>query len=390
MRVLLDEDFAATIFYNISRTMSRARAKKTAIFFTMLLALPALAKKPRSLNWRLHRKPAAVKTEETVAESTATAKHEPEKVRLMPGRWTPEVRDALERFIALRGQKSPGYDAKRPPVAVIPWSDAAVSGDPAELVFLRLVTDVRFEFNEDFWEVIPIAYGRQHTRASYDQFIHLSSGVWSAQPTYDAYRKDMLSSYIELCKGVGRKECRSYLSRLWAGWRDDDAYDFSRQTLEREMASTVTREVVRGDPEDRAPLKLRRGLRLIPELKDLVAQLRAEGFDVWVVDDLPQPVLAASVVDYRIDPSRVYGVHNSTAGARMGAGILVPVPTRGGKTEVLQKMLGRPADLVFGRDSADFDALSYGDGLRVVFDHDPDLVRRAVERGWLVQPSLAR
>lgn len=374
--------------------MERMYKRKAAVFFILLLALPVLAKKPRSLNWRLRPKPVAVSTdtaaEAEVVEPTAPAKVEPVRVALMAGRWKPEVREALERFLAEKGRKSPGYDAKRPPVVVIPWSDAAVSGDPAELVFLRLVTDVGFRFSDEFWEIVPIAYGRQPTRAAYEQFVVLSSAVWRSDPTYDAYRKDMLSSYLELCRGVGRKECRSYLSRLWAGWRDDDAYDFSRETLEKEKNSSVTRELVRGEPEDRAPLKLRRGLRLIPEVRDLVGKLRAEGFDVWVIDDVPQPVLAASAVDYRLDPSRVYGVHNSTDGARMGAGVLKPIPTRGGKTEVLQAMLGRPADLVFGRDSADFELLSYGDGLRIVFDHDSELVRRASERGWLIQPSLAR
>lgn len=368
--------------------------RNAAIFFVLLSALPVLAKKPkpRSLNWHMRPKPVAVSTETAaeVEESTAAAKVEPPKVALMPGRWKPEVRAALEKFIAEKGRNSPGYDAKRPPVAVIPWSDAAVSGDPAELVFLRLVTDVSFRFSDEFWQIVPIAYGRQPTRAAYEQFVQLSSAVWKSDPTYDAYRKYMLSSYLELCRGVGRKECRSYLARLWAGWRDDDAYDFSRQTIEREKNDSATKEVVRGEPEDRAPLRLRRGLRLIPEVRDLTAKLRAEGFDVWVIDDVPQPVLAASAVDYHLDPSRVYGVHNSTDGARMGAGVMKPVPTRGGKTAALQAMLGRPADLVFGRDSADFELLAYGEGLRIVFDRDADLVRRAAERGWLVQPSLAR
>jgi phosphoserine phosphatase len=125
-------------------------------------------------------------------------------------------------------------------------------------------------------------------------------------------------------------------------------------------------------------------------MRDLIAKLRAAGFDVWIIDDLPQPVLAASTLDYGVDPSRAYGVQNSTEGARMGADVRKPVPTRGGKTEVVQSLLGRPADLVLGRDSADFDVLSYGDGLRVVLDLDPELVKKAGERGWLVQHAFGR
>ncbi len=32
------------------------------------------------------------------------------------------------------------------------------------------------------------------------------------------------------------------------------------------------------------------------------AKLLAAGFDVWVVDDLPQPVLTVSAADYGVDP----------------------------------------------------------------------------------------
>ncbi len=307
----------------------------------------------------------------------------------MGGRWTPEVRAALEKLIADKGRGAPGYDPKIPPVAVLPWSDAAVAGDPAELVFLSLVSEVKFKFDDSWWELVPIGYGRQPTRAAYEQFVDLSTAVWTAQPSYHAWRKGMLSSYVSLCRGVGRKECRSYLARLWAGWRPDEAQDYAKRVLDEEKSRASAFEMIPGEPGDRKPLRARRGLRLVPEMRDLVAKLRSAGFDVWVIDDVPQPVLAAATLDYGIDPSRSYGVQNSTDGPRMGADVLKPVPTRGGKTEVVQSLLGRPADLVLGRDSADFDLLSYGDGLRVVLDLDPELVKKAGERGWLVQRAFS-
>ena len=313
-----------------------------------------------------------------------------EPIRLMAGRWTPEVRTAIEKLIADKGRGSTGYDAKNPPVAVLPWSDAAVAGDPAELVFLKLVTEAKFKIDDAWWNIIPIGYGRQPTHAAYEQFVELSTAVWTAQPSYHGWRKGMLSSYLSLCRGVGRKECRSYLSRLWTGWRLDEAQEYSKQVLEDEKKRVTTFESVPGEPGDRQPLRARRGLRLIPEMRDLVAKLRAAGFDVWVIDDVPQPVLAASTLDYGVDPSRTYGVQNSTEGARMGADVRKPVPTRGGKTEAVQSQLGRPADFVLGRDGADFDLLSYGEGLRVVLDLDPDLVKKAGERGWPVQRAFSR
>lgn len=358
----------------------------------LLLALPASAKTGRRpLNWRMRKKPA-------VAASTATASGaDPDEVAassgpatLMGGRWSAETRGAIEKLIAEKGRTSKGYDPKAPPVAVLPWSDASVGGDPAELLFLRLVSDAKFKFEDSWWELIPVAYGRQPAHAAYDSFISLSSAVWTTQPGYHAWRKGMLSSYLQLCRGVGRKECRSYLARLWAGWREDEAEEFSKAVLADEKKNSGTVEPIPGEPGDKSPLRARRGLRLVPEMRDLAAKLRAAGFDVWVIDDVPQPVLASSAADYGVDPSRIYGVQNSTDGARMGAAVMKPVPTRGGKTEIVQASLGRPADLVIGRDTADFDLLSYGDGVRVVFDLDPELVKKARERGWLIQKAFVR
>jgi phosphoserine phosphatase len=366
-----------------------AESKKIFPLGLAVLALAAAgasqAKRPK--NFR--RRPAA----RPVAASTATApaaEPEPQGPRLMAGRWTKEARAALEGFLASRGRSSKDYDASKPPVAVLSWSDAAVAGDPAELVFLRLTEEARFEFDDQWWELVPVAYGRQPARAAYDGFVRLSSSVWSSQPDYQRFRKTMLSSYLDLCRGVGRKECRQYLARLWAGWRERDARDYAAQALAAEKSRPGFVEEIRADDRDDSPLKVRRGLRLIPEMRDLVSKLREEGVDVWVVDDVPQPVLQASTSDYGVDLTRVFGVQNSTEGARMGGGILRPVPTRSGKADAVKLSLGRPADLVVGRDMADLAMMEYGAGVRIVLSGDAELERAAKGKGWPIQPAFAR
>lgn len=363
--------------------------ERQSFLFAACLAFavaPAFARRP--LNWRMHRQARAPEASSATAVGAAPAPASA-GARLMAGRWRVPVRAALEGLIASAGSASPGYDPTRPPVAVFPWSDAAVDGDPAELVFLHLVTDARFRADDAWWRIVPVGYGRQAARAAYEQFVSLSTAVWTAQPGYHAWRKGMLSSYLSLCREVGRKTCRSYLARLWAGWRDDEAEEYARAALDEEKRRAGTTEPISGQDGDAAPLRARRGLRAIPEMRDLVAKLRRAGFDVWVIDDVPQPVLEVSAADYGVDPSRVYGVRNSTDGPRIGAGMVEPMPTRGGKTAVLLSSVGRPADLVFGRDAADTDVLAYGDGLRVVFDSDPKLVQEARVRRWLIQPAFA-
>lgn len=347
-------------------------------------AAPAPAKK-RPKNFRLHWKHA--RPAEEVEESTAPAKG---PLTLMAGRWKPEVRAALDRFIAERGSSAAGYDASKPPVAVLPWSDALVVGDPAELVFLKLATDVDFKFEDDWWEIIPVGRGRQPARSAYNSFIALASSTWRMQPDYHRFRKTMLSSYVGLCREVGRKECRQYLMRVWAGWKEEDAVDYAKAALAAEKDRNAGVESVPAEAGDPEPLKIRRGMRLIPEMRDLVSKLRASGIDVWVVDDVPQPVLLAAAADYGVDKSRVRGVAASPDGTRYSAAVLKPVPTRGGKAEIVKAAVGRPPDLALGRDIADLDVLEYGSGLRIALSGDPALEAKARENGWLLQTPLAR
>lgn len=364
--------------------MNRESVKiSSCVLLLAVFAADAEAKPPK--NFRRRPKPAVAETVET---STTAAKAQP--ARLLPGRWTPEARAALEGFLAARGKSAPGYDAAKPPVAVLPWSDALVSGDPAELVFLRLISRVELKFDDALWEVVPITYGRQSARAAYEQFIHVSSATWPSQPSYHQYRKALLGSYIELCRGVGRKECRSYLARLWAGFRETEAEDYARAALAEEKSRPASVESVSAEEGDPSPINIRRGMRLLPHMRDLVAKLRAAGVDVWVIDDVPQQTLLAACADYGVDPSRVAGVLNAPDGARLSAAVLKPVPLRGGKAEIARKALGRAADLVIGRDVSDLELLQDGQGVRIVLAGDPALEKAAAERGWIVQPALAR
>ncbi|PIR16393.1 MAG: hypothetical protein COV48_09855 [Elusimicrobia bacterium CG11_big_fil_rev_8_21_14_0_20_64_6] len=364
--------------------MNKKFLKNGLLFIVLIIAAsPAAARRPKNFRLRWKKHPAA---EGTVA-STAAARG---PLRVMPGRWTPAVRAALDGFLAERGKDSPGYDASKPPVAVLPWSDALVTGDPAELVFLRMTTDVDFRFQDEWWEIIPVASGRQPARAAYNHFISLSSAVWQSQPDYHHYRKEVLNSYIGLCREVGRRECRQYLMRLWAGWSEDQAVEYSIRVLAAEKERPSGTEMVYAEEGDKTPLRVRRGLAVVSEMRDLVKKLLASGVDVWIVDDVPQPVLLAATIDYEIDPSRVYGIRAVPEGKRYSAAVLKPVPTRGGKAEAVKASLGRPPDLVFARDAADIELMSYGRGLRIILTGDKDLEAKAREMGWMKQPTLAR
>lgn len=310
--------------------------------------------------------------------------------RLAPGRWKPDVKLALEVFAADHGKTGENYDPAHPPVAVLAWDDAAIKGDIGEAVFQRLVERAQFKFDDQWWDLVPLAYGRQRTRAAQEQFIDLSTAVWSAQPTYHQYWKYMLQSYQDSCRKVDRKDCRMYLTRLLRGFTRDEAIKYAKDVLADEEARPLATERVPEAPDDPAPARIRRGLREIPEMKDLCRLLLSAGFDVWVVDLESTPLLLASTPAYGIDPSRVIGIKPGQYRDRLLSKLDEPIPTRAGKVEAVVAALGRPPALVVGASNDDKELLTYGSGLRLLLDRGDGMLRDFAQKaGWLVQPAFS-
>jgi hypothetical protein len=309
--------------------------------------------------------------------------------RLALGRWKPEVKLAVEVFAADNGKTSSSYDPEHPPVAVLPWEDAAVVGDLGELVFQRLVERAEFKFDDAWWGIVPLAYGRQRIRAAHEQFFGLSRTIWDAQPTYHQYWKGMLESYQQTCRKVDRKDCRIYLARLLKGFERDELIDYAKAVASDERQRPVAIERVPEAEGDDKPANIRRGLRELPEMKDLARLLLAAGFDVWIVDLESQQILDAQAPAYGIDRSRIVGIPQALFRSRITSKIEEPVPTRGGKIDAMVSRLGRPPVFAVGAGYDDKDILDYTAGLRLVLDRgDKRMAEVARKRGWLVQPAF--
>jgi phosphoserine phosphatase len=309
--------------------------------------------------------------------------------RLAPGSWKGSVKLALERFAADLGRDSERYDPEQPPVAVLAWDDAAVAGDLGELVFQRLVRKVEFKFDDDWWSLVPLAYGRQRIRAAHEQFYGLPQAAWPSQPTYQQFQKFMLESYRDSCRKVSRKDCRMYLARLLKGFAREEIAEYARSVIEEEAQRAFEPERVGQSPEDQDPVTVRRGLREIPEMKDLCRLLLAAGFDVWVVDAEPSVLLSTSAPAYGVAASRVLGIKQTLFRGALTGKIEEPVPFGSGKVDALLGAVGRPPALVVASSYDDRELLRYGSGLRLILDRgDPLLREEARKRGWLVQPPF--
>lgn len=372
------------------------------IFF--LAAAPALSagyRKPKNPRQRPRPRPAApasagieASTGTISVERAAFTADAPQKPRLKrglrPGRWSPQVKAAIEEVLVEYGRLSARYDEQAPPLAVLAWLGVCSKEDPAEQLFLRLVSQAAFKFDDDFWKIVPIAYGRQRLRAALEEFSQTPRQSWESQPAFHQFRKGFLKGYRQMCEKIGVKDCRLYLAKLLRGYPENEIAAVAAASAEGEAGRFEPGvDEIKEWPEDPFPIRVRQGLAAVPEAKDLVELLLAEGFEVWIADLQPQPVLEAAAKVLGFEGAKLAGIRQGSYREKLTGLIVEPVPWRGGKVELVAARTRRVPVLVFAAGLEDAPLLTHGEGVRVLLDSgDPQLRGQARSQGWLLQPPF--
>jgi len=325
------------------------------------------------------------------AKAPENAAAKPAKDVLGPGAWTPAARAAIDRLVAKKGFSSKGYDAQKPPAAVLSWEGVFFVHDAAAEVFYQMAVSARFKITPEFWRIIPVAYGRQKIFAAYQQFSILPQSIWEDEPAYLQFRKQFALSYQNQCRNESWSTCRGFLAQLFAGFSPEEARQYAATVINAQLQRPLGAGTFAAGPQDQSPARVEEGLRVVPEVRGLVSALLQAGFDVWVVDQYPQPVLEAAAAPAGVPASRVLGIRVKVVKGVMTDDIDGDVPARGAKTAAVIAVLGRAPELVVGASSDDAALLGYGKGVRVLIDHgDKKLDAKARKKGWIVQPAFGR
>lgn len=374
----------------------------------------------------------------------------PKTRRLAPGRWRPEVAYALERLLEFEGEGTPGYTPNVPPVAVFSWEDVAITHDVGEAVFLRMVRRAEFKFSDEFWKLIPEQYGRARIRIGYERFVDRLAALNEAgalaeqdalvrrearakarklpmgperetrletlaeegaraeearaernlkrlsileplaasDPAYRMYRKAFAGCYQSICREVGRRACAEWLVKLLSGFTEEKLRDYTLTTLREELRRPVGTEDLGEAIGDPVPVRVRTGLRLIPEMRDLFQKLKDKGFDVWVISSTNDWSLKASVDSYGVHISRAVGVRSRVIEGRLTLKILRPTPSGTGKAEAVTMFIGAEPALVMAGPGEE-SLLDYGRGVRVMIADKGSDTSEWTRRHWLFQPRLS-
>jgi phosphoserine phosphatase len=341
--------------------------------------------------------------------------------------WDPANYKVLAHFLREHGKESTSYDAKKPPYAVFDWDDTSAFHDCGEALFRHQLWNLKFRldkeqfavlFKEDFKDQKAEAGSRRVKLGDvhddiiadyaylHDRYCQLG-GSWGLgdlrrTPQFQDFVSKMLFLYQAY---TDSKEIGPAYSYVWVLYflpdsTPDEVRDIARAAIKEQLGEAL-REVTWKGPRKfdskAGPIDVtfRSGLRVHPEMQDLMASLRGAGIDVYIVTaSLKQvvEVFAGKGFGYNVPADHVLGLELREKDGKLTAGYKKDWPrTYGpGKVEAIRSYLKDRGDPIFaaGDSDGDFEMLSQFKGTKLALilnrlkggDKIGGLCRKAVEQ----------
>ncbi|MBX7058445.1 MAG: hypothetical protein K1X75_10310 [Leptospirales bacterium] len=293
---------------------------------------------------------------------------------MLTGRWAPEVREALLQ----RLQGPPG-------LAAFDFDNTLIHNDLGEacmyyILFQGLVAGDR----EEFWKIFQSPASVEHADVAAAQ------SAWALIRDSFAEDTDALLSFAALCLQLYDRIYHSEgmaaayrWSRIFFSFMPvEELQRIARYVFESECMRELNQ--ARIGPELRIP----QGLRVIEELRALIAVLLEKKWQVRVVTASPELVISAVVEDWGLRAADVLGMRLYESAGELRPEILEPYPIQQGKVECLLEKAGATPDLAVGDSRGDAEMLEAA-GLAILIDREiPDLRQRLQTHGALLQPRF--
>lgn len=342
----------------------------------------------------------------------------------LSGRWTGANRAVLEGLLA--------RDSKTQPIAVFDWDHTCIGGDTANAVFHALCRDLAFRFDHpefaDWVEEIPVP-----TRIL--ECVEMDWARPSAE-TRAALRFELERTRWALHESEDDNQAWAWDSGAFVGWKPIEVREYTRRVIARELAQPFGTEylthpareehpggmrsqsrsraieagavmpdlaglhyleraqLMRGmDLEADLTLPLARGLRVRNELRELMYELRAAGWAVFVITASPQWVIEAFAERYFLPPQNVIGMRRAVVDGEIRVAPEPPCSWGDGKLDAYQMFVtrDRPPNFCAGDSVGDWKLLEWATDCALVVEPTIDALRnfaqwkQSVGETWLLQ-----
>ncbi len=280
--------------------------------------------------------------------------------------WHPFNLQRLRTLIQNFGNQSPGYHPEGRPYAVFDWDNTSVFLDTEESTLMFQLQELRFAatpdqlkqaitqgvppdpqvlaLTEDVLDCYRWLY--QHSdRLAGEQ----SLDVIQATPQWKSFVVKFRSLYDQLEERFGPVVAYPWLTFRFVGMRREEVQQLGRDAVLWQLEQPVQTQTC--SSSDQNPGKSgvttvhwKSGLRLIPEMQQLIADLRSNGIDVWICTASFTDVIegVSSQFGYRFSPEHVIGMNlKRETDGKITTQLIPGYPmTYGpGKTEAIQRLL---------------------------------------------------
>jgi phosphoserine phosphatase len=335
-------------------------------------------------------------------------------MRLRHGRWTGENRAALQELLA--------RDFRVPPIAIFDWDNTCIRGDTSDFVFHELCRDLAFQFDAPgfaAWvQELPVP-----TR------IFQAVEAFRSRPTRDtraALRFELERTRWALHESEDDNQAWAWDTGAFVGWTPAAVREYTRRVIARELAQprrveTLThpahmhaqavgaaavnfdvsgpdylaraREMRAMDLHANLTLELARGLRVRPEMQELISEMRRAGWRVHILSASPQWEVEAFAERYFIPRENVIGMRRAVVNGKITAAFEPPCSWGDGKLDAYQMFVTRerPPNFCAGDSIGDWKLLEWATDAALLLEPTSDSLRdlarrkQSIGETWLVQ-----
>lgn len=147
-----------------------------------------------------------------------------------------------------------------------------------------------------------------------------------------------------------------------------------------DFLSGMTTEEVQRMGEDCFKQKYRN--KFYPQMRELLADLKAYGFEIWVLSASPELLYQGFVHEETgIPVDRILGVKSVIRNDTVTNTLVFPVPQDGGKAEALQTFIKAQPLFAGGNSRGDMEMMNQSAGLKLIVNPDSQQVEKGLEAG---------
>jgi phosphoserine phosphatase len=237
--------------------------------------------------------------------------------------WHGTNRDKLDQMMQSRGICSEGYDAAKKPVAVFDWDNTVVKNDVGDATFFYMLAhDKVLQPENKNWRLTS-RFLQADAVTALDTACGSLAAAGAPLPTSTnvACQKEILTIYTDGKTTTGKtafagfdyrrmEPAYAWLTQLFAGYTKAQVQEFTNAAKKENLSNPIDQMQTIGGTQ------LVHWVRVYDQIKDLIAKLQQNGFDVWIMSASPQPVVEVWASEVGVSTDHVVGIRQVEANSK--------------------------------------------------------------------------